>query len=267
MSRGIATRGATVLLTGATGGIGQAVARSLAANGASLVLTGRRTDVLSPLAKELGATSIAADLKDADDVLRLVAEAGPIDILIANAGLSASGAVLDFTVANLDSALDVNLRSPMVMARVLGEQMRDRGSGHIVFIGSIGGRISSAGGALYSATKFGLRGFSLGLREDLHGSGVGVSIVEPGFVRDAGMFADAGTPTPPGVRTSSPEDVARAVVRAIERNVGEIVVAPFEMRASSMLGVISPRLAARAQRLAGADKVAAKLSEVHRSKL
>lgn len=267
MARGMTTNGASVLLTGATGGIGQAIARLLAANGASLVLTGRRTDVLEPLAKELRATAIAANLKDEADVERLVAEAGPIDIFVANAGLSASGAVLDFTVANLDSALDVNLRAPMVLARLLGEQMRDRGRGQIVFVGSIGGRVSSAGGALYSATKFGLRGFSLGMREDLHGTGVGVSIVEPGFVRDAGMFADAGTPTPPGVRTSAPQDVARAVVRAIEHNVGEIVVAPIEMRASSMLGVISPRLAGRVQRLAGGDKVAAKLSEVHRSKL
>ena len=267
MPRGMQIRGKTVLVTGATGGIGQAIARTLASHGATLVLTGRRVDVLAPLAKELGATAIAANLADASDVERLLDEAGHIDILVANAGLSASGRILDFTVANLDSALSVNLRAPMVMARLLGERMAANGSGHIVFIGSVSGKVASGGGGLYSATKFGLRGFSFGLREDLRSAGVGVSIVEPGFIRDAGMFADAGAPTPPGVRTSSPDQVANGVVRAITKNVGEIVIAPLEMRFSVALGVAAPGIAAWIQRKAGGDKVAQQLSEVHRHKL
>jgi len=267
MARGIRLDRRRVLLTGATGGIGHAIARSLAAKGAMLTLTGRRVDVLAPLAAELAATAIAADLAAPDDVDRLISESADVDILVANAGLSASGAALDYTAENFDTTIAVNLRAPMVLARALAGQMRERGSGQIVFIGSVGGRVSSAGGALYSATKFGLRGFSLGFREDLHGTGVGVSIVEPGFIREAGMFADAGTPTPPGVRTSSPEQVARAVVKAIEKDVAEIVVAPIEMRASVVLGTIAPGLAARIQRMAGGDEVARKLSEIHRTKL
>jgi short-subunit dehydrogenase len=267
MPRGMSLNGRTVLLTGATGGIGHAIARALAAKGARLTLTGRRIDILEPLAKELGAHALAADLAQPADIDRLMAEVGDVEILVANAGLSASGAVLDFTVANLDSAIAVNLRAPMVMARLLGEQMKRNGSGQIVFIGSVGGKVSSAGGALYSATKFGLRGFSLGLREDLHKTGVGVSIVEPGFVSDAGMFADAGAPVPRGVRMSTPEQVATAVVRAIERDVAEIVVAPLEARLSVALGGASPGLAARVQRLAGGEKIAQQLSEVHRPKL
>jgi short-subunit dehydrogenase len=267
MPRGLALNGRHILLTGATGGIGHAIARSLAERGATLTLTGRRTDVLEPLAAELGATAIAADLANAADVDRLIASSLDVDVLVANAGLSASGAALDYSAASFDTAIAVNLRAPMVLARALAAQMKERGAGQIVFIGSVGGKVSSAGGALYSATKFGLRGFSLGFREDLHGTGVGVSLVAPGFVRDAGMFADAGTPTPPGVRTSSPEQVAKAVVRAIEKDIAEIVVAPMEMRVSTFLGTLAPGLAARVQRMAGGDEVARKLGEVHRSKL
>jgi short-subunit dehydrogenase len=267
MAHGMALHGSKVLITGATGGIGHAIARELAGSGARLTLTGRRIEVLEPLAAALGAVAVAADLSSPADVERLAADCVDTDILIANAGLSASGKVLEFTVANLDSAIAVNLRAPMVLARLLGDQMRLRGHGHIVFVGSLSAMVSSPGGALYSATKFGLRGFSLGLREDLHGSGVGVSIVEPGFIRDAGMFADAGTPTPPGARTSTPDQVARAVIKAIERNRAEVVVAPLEMRASTRLGMIAPTLAGIVQRHAGAEQVASALSAVHKPKL
>lgn len=266
-SRGPHLSGSTVLLTGATGGIGHAIARTLGAKGARLTLTGRRAEVLEPLAAELDAIAIAADLAKPDDVERLLDEVHNVDILVANAGLSASGGILDFSVANLDTALAVNLRAPIVLARVLAERMRDQRRGHIVFIGSVGGKVSSPGGSLYSATKFGLRGFSLGMRQDLAGSGVGVSIVEPGFVSDAGMFADAGAPVPRGVRMSTPEQVAAGVVRAIERNVDEIIIAPVEVRLGIALGAISPRLAARIQALAGAEQVAQKLSAVHLPKL
>jgi short-subunit dehydrogenase len=259
--------GSKVLLTGATGGIGQAIARALAGRGAQLTLTGRRTDVLAPLADELTATAVGADLANPADVERLATDCADTDILVANAGLSAAGSILEFTAANVDTVIATNLRAPMVLARLLAEQMRERGHGHIVFVGSLSGMVSSPGSALYSATKFGLRGFSLGLREDLHGTGVGVSIVEPGFIRNAGMFADAGTPNPRGTRTSSPEEVAAGVIKAIERNRPEVLVAPIEMRAGARLGQIAPRFAGLVQRHSGAHEVADALSAVHRQKL
>lgn len=173
--------GKTVLLSGATGGIGHAIAHQLHAEGAGLVLTGRRVDELGTLANELSAKAIAADLTQPEGLSRIIREAGPVDILVANAGVPASGHLSDFTAASLDEAIAVNLRAPMLMARQLTPDMQQRGSGHIVFIGSIGGRVSTADTAIYNATKFGLRGFALGLRQDLHGTGVGVSLVGPGI--------------------------------------------------------------------------------------
>jgi short-subunit dehydrogenase len=246
----------TVLLTGASGGIGQAIARALAARGAQLVLTGRRADVLEPLAQEVGGRALAVDLADRDAPARLVAEAGDVEILIANAALPASGTLDDYTLEQVDRALDVNLRAPIALAKLLSEGMVGRGRGHIVFVSSLSGKAASAGGSLYSATKFGMRGFALGLREDLRPAGVGVSTIFPGFIREAGMFAAARVELPRGVGTRSPEDVAGAVVRAIERNRAEIDVAPLSLRAGAAAAGLAPELAATVSRRMGGQRVA-----------
>ncbi|MEU5027649.1 SDR family NAD(P)-dependent oxidoreductase [Streptomyces milbemycinicus] len=256
--------GATVLLTGATGGIGQSLARALAARGAKLLLTGRREEVLQPLADRLGARAIVADLADRAQVDDLIAEAAGADILIANAALPSSGEVLGYAPDEVDRALEVNLRAPLQLARALAPRMVASGSGHIVMIGSLSGRTASPGAALYNASKFGLRGFALGLRQDLHGTGVGVSVVQPGFVRDTGMFADSGATTPPGVRTVSVRQVAVATLRAIERDRAEVNIAPLELRLGSALGGLFPSLAAVAQRNAGADRTTRQLAEGQR---
>jgi short-subunit dehydrogenase len=248
---------ATVLLTGATGGIGHAIARRLHGEGARLILTGRRTDVLEPLAQELGARSIAADLSDREAPARLLEEAGDVDVLVANAALPASGLLDSFGVDEIDRALDVNLRAPIVLARLLAPKLAARGSGHLVFISSLAGRAAAPRSSLYSGTKYGLRGFALGLRADLHAHGVGVSTVFPGFIRDAGMFAESGAKLPRGVGTSTPEQVAKGVQRAIERNKAEVVVAPAGVRMGAFFGGVAPSFAERATRRLGGDKVAA----------
>jgi len=251
--------GRTVLLTGATGGIGHAIARRLHAAGAKLVLTGRRDDVLEPLAQELGAQSTTVDLSDPDAVEHLLAEHGDVDILIANAALPASGPLFSFDVEQIDRALDVNLRAPIVMARVLGERMSTRGNGHLVFVSSLAGKSATSGSSVYSATKFGLRGFAMGLRGDLRAAGVGVSVVFPGFIRDAGMFADSGTQLPRGVGTSTPEEVADGVLSAIENNRGEVDVAPASVRLGAKLAGVAPGFTAAVQRRLGADRIAEEL--------
>jgi short-subunit dehydrogenase len=253
--------GARVLLTGATGGIGHAIARALHAKGASLVLSGRRTDVLEPLAKEVGARAVPADLSSMASLGGLLEEAGDIDILIANAALPGTGLLGDFTVEQIDTNLAVNLRAPIVMTQAVLPQMLERGCGQVVLIGSVSGITSSPGSALYNATKFGLRGFSNALRQDLHGTGVGVSIVMPGFVREAGMAVEGGLleQLPPGVRTVSPEQVAKGVLRAIRKDKGQVVVAPREMRVAATLGSVVPELGAAVQRMSGAADITAGL--------
>jgi short-subunit dehydrogenase len=249
-------RGKTVLVTGATGGLGTAIARALARRGAVPLLSGRRAEVLEPLAAETGGRAIAADLSVAGDVDRLLEEAGDVDVLVANAGLPGSGHITTFSVEEIDRALAVNLRAPMVMARRLAEPMAARGAGHVVLVSSLSGKAASGGGSVYAATKFGLRGFAHGLREDLRDAGVGVSVVLPGFIRDSGMFHDAGVKLPAFVGTKTPDDVGAAVVRAIERDRAEIDVAPLGLRAGAAFSGLAPELSARVQRRLGGAKVA-----------
>jgi short-subunit dehydrogenase len=251
--------GSSVLLTGATGGIGHAIARALRAQGASLLLTGRRTDVLEPLAAEVQGRATAIDLSDRAAVDRLLDEAGDVDVLIANAALPAAGDALDFTVEQIDRALEVNLRAPIVLSRVLGERMAARGRGHIVLISSLSGKSGQPASSIYSATKFGLRGFGQGLRGDLAPRGVGVSVVFPGFIRDAGMFHESGAKLPKGVGTSTPQDVAAAVVKAIRSNRGELDVAPVGLRAGTAFAQLAPGVSAKVAKLLGGDKVTAQL--------
>lgn len=248
--------GRTVLLTGATGGLGHALARALAGRGARLVLTGRRREPLQALAAELDARAEAADLSDPDAVRRLAAAHAGVDVLVANAGLPGSGALTSFTEAELDHALAVNLRAPVVLAHALLPAMLERGAGHLVFMSSLAGKAATEGSAVYSATKFGLRGFAGSLRADLHGTGVGVSAVFPGFVRDAGMWADTGLRLPRGVGTVSPEQVAAATVRAVERDLGEVDVAPLPLRAGASVAGLAPELAARVARRLGGRGIA-----------
>jgi short-subunit dehydrogenase len=249
-----------VLLTGASGGIGQAIARALAAQGASLILTGRRADTLSELAQEVSGQAVACDLAQRDEVASLIREVGQVDILVANAAHPASGVLTDLDQEQIDRMLEVNLRAPIALARALAPAMAERGRGHLVFISSLSGKVASASSSIYSATKFGLRGFALGLREDLRASGVGVSVVLPGFIREAGMFAAADIELPRGVGTRSPDQVAQAVVRAIEDNRAEVDVAPIGLRLGASLAGLAPELAARMSRLMGSDKVAADLT-------
>jgi uncharacterized protein len=258
--------GGNVVLTGASGGLGHAIARAVAPRSADLVLTARRTEVLEPLAADLGARVVGCDLSRREDVERLISEAGRVDVLIANAALPASGFLLELTQPEIDRMLEVNLRAPIALARAFARGMVERGRGHLAFISSLSGKTASPASSVYSATKFGLRGFALGLREDLRPHGVGVSVILPGFIREAGMFAESHASLPPGVGTRSPEEVARAVIAAIERNRAEMAVAPLPMRLGATIGGAAPGLASAVSRLLGSERIAAQIAAGQRDK-
>ena len=162
--------GKTVLLTGATGGLGRAIAKALAQRGARLIVSSRKAQELDELAASLsgsGHRTIVSDLAQPGAAAALLAEAGPIDVLVANAALPASGKLDSFTAEQVDRALRVNLEVPVQMTRELIPAFTARGSGHFVYISSISGKTATARASLYAATKFGLRGFALCLRDDL----------------------------------------------------------------------------------------------------
>jgi short-subunit dehydrogenase len=260
--------GARVLLTGASGGIGNAIARALHERGASLAITGRRADALEKLRDELGdrVDVLQADLCKHDDVAALPGRAGTVDVLVANAGLPGSGDLGGFSPEQIDRAIDVNLRAPMQITRALLPGMLERGRGHFVFVSSLSGKVPAAGSTVYSATKFGLRGFGSSLHDELHGTGVGATTVFPGFISDAGMFADSGVKLPPGVGMKSPEKVAAAVIEGIEKGRVEIDVAPLAVRATGKLAGVAPGAVTAVNRRFGGRNVSEGLAEAQREK-
>lgn len=248
------------LVTGATGGLGHAIARELAARGCTLTVTGRRESELSRLVGELGpcARGIRADLTNPDEVHTLMTRAAPVDILVANAGIGIPEDLGMLSDAEIEQAIRVNLLAPAALARAALEPMKRRGRGHIVFISSGAGLIATPGnGTVYTATKWGLRGLGLALRQELHGTGIGVSTIFPGPIRDAGMLADTGVALPRGFGTSSPADVARAVAEAIELDRAETTVASAAVRLLMGIGAVAPVAIGDLARLAGLGRIRA----------
>ena len=230
------------LVTGASGGLGATIACRLHHEGAQLVLSGRREGELSALAAEFGGKTrvVTADLARLEDVQRLAGQAAGVDILVANAGLPANGDLVDLSVEDIARAVDINIRSTLVLTRMLVPRMLRLGSGHVVIIGSLAGLASTPRSSIYNAGKFALRGFGHALHEELRGSGVGVSLISPTFVSETGMWADTGLrATHPEV---TPPQVADACVEAIHTNRAEILVAPRTQRLAVRVAGLFPEL-------------------------
>jgi uncharacterized protein len=242
-------RDKTVLLTGASTGLGPHIARRLHRDGARFVLSARNEAALRRLAEQLGgAAVITADLSRPGEPERLAAEAGAVDVLISNAGVPASGRLETFDIDQIDTALNVNIRAGIVLARALVPEMVKRRSGHLVFMSSIAGKLPTPGLTIYNATKFAVRGFGLSLREELAVSGVGVSVICPVYVSEAGMWAETGLKPHPVVGEVTPAQVADAVASAITRNRREVDVAGLGMKASLAVQALAPGLFAAAGR-------------------
>lgn len=222
-----ALNGSVVVVTGASSGIGAATAREFAKYGAHVILVARRAEELAKqvqfiTSRGYKASAIPADITDETQISHLVERAldefGRIDVLVNNAGIGRIRAFSDEPEEYINSVIDVNLRGAMLMTRQVLPGMLQRHQGAIISTASIAGHL--AVNPLYSATKFGLRGFSLSLRRDLLRSGISVSLVSPGYIR-TDMNKGAHLPMP------GPEIVAKAIVNLVIKPRSEIIVPAF----------------------------------------
>jgi 3-oxoacyl-[acyl-carrier protein] reductase len=214
--------GKGALVTGASRGIGRAIALRLASLGAAVAICGRDRSALATSLRDLEKTSSrvysqTADVTRSEDVAALVANAesalGPISILVNNAGIGIFGPVQQKTEQEWDHVLSTNLKSVFLVSRAVIPGMISRGSGDIVNISSLAGRNAFAGGALYCASKWGLQGLTACMAEDLREFGIRVSSVLPGSVA-----TDFGQRAKDPSKALAPEDVAHAVAMLLTQS-------------------------------------------------
>ena len=265
--------GQTVLLTGASGGLGMFMARALANRGVQLALTafpGTALEEVRAESEKLGvkARVFALDLRVPEQRTQLIAdvrsEFGSIDILINNAGVEFTAAYGDLTVENICDTIAVNLEAPMVLSRLVLPEMLARRQGHIVNISSLAGKSGPAYQEPYAATKAGLIGFTASFRGTHRGSGVSASAIVPGFV-EAGIYSQlkkrSGMAAPAMLGTSRPEKVAQAVVRAIEQDLPEVIINPLPVRPLLAFNALFPRAGEWLTRQTGANDFFGKVVE------
>lgn len=237
----------TVLITGAAGGFGQALTRQLLEKGAQLILTDHPSAKLSSQLKTLQAESgtgtvmacLDIDLATADGCEALYTAIQQLDVvpdvLINNAGIALVGNMVDLPTDRWETMVQVNLLTPMRLSSRFAPDMIARGQGHIVNISSLAGWIGIPGLTAYAASKYGLRGFSEGLRHELAPHNVGVTTVYPFFSRTPllssprfGKFSKSDRTLPPAL-TTDPNQIMATTIRAIERNQNEVFPDKFAL--------------------------------------
>ncbi len=249
-------RGRNALVTGAGGGLGAYIARALAVEGVNLALTDLEETQLSLLTDELSGRSVSvihstADLVDPSERQRLTtwaAEAlGPVDILVNNAGLEFGGSFVSLTAEELQAIVQVNLVATMDLTRIVLPGMLERSRGHVVNVASLAGRVPAPYLAAYSGTKHGIVGFTHALRTENGDDPVGFSVICPSFVSRVGMWArfEDQISAPGMIGTVTPEAVGGAVVRAIRKNLSEVIVSTRPVRPLVWLNAGAPRLATK----------------------
>jgi short-subunit dehydrogenase len=240
--------GAVALVTGASSGIGAETSRALAAAGARVAVVARTADRLAQLAAQLGgdrAAAFACDVRDAAAIERTVAAVrgrfGALDILVNNAGIGRYRPFLDTSVDETAEILDTNLHGALRFTRTVLPEMLARRRGHVVNVASIAARIGSRNHAIYCASKFALAGFTESLGYELDGTGVGLTLVNPGVI-DTPFFDHESFATFPKharARAIPASAVAAAIVRAIRRGDREVTI-PRAYALGVVLKTIAP---------------------------
>jgi short-subunit dehydrogenase len=246
-------KGKIALLTGGSRGLGPYIGQALAREGVHIGLTARTETELKAVAAELTefgvqAMAVVSDIREQGSLENLVekvkTEFGRIDILVNNAGMEWVSRYTHLSPEFIRTMIETNQIAPMLLTRLVLPDMLTQGSGHVVTLSSLGGKKGSPYSATYAATKAGLIAWTSGIREELRGTGVSASVVCPGFVSEAGMFAVYKKKPPKLTGATTPEKVAAAVVRAIKKDVGEIVVNPGPIWPIQILEAIHPGIIA-----------------------
>ncbi|MEE9166724.1 MAG: SDR family NAD(P)-dependent oxidoreductase [Candidatus Neomarinimicrobiota bacterium] len=236
--------GKVALVTGNSRGIGPYISRTLSREGVTIVGVARSAEGLERTEVDIRAQggkcySLPFDLTQLNDlpdlVERATSVAGEIDILINNAALESYKYYVNNDREDVSSILKLNLRVPMELSRLMLPTMQERG-GHIVNVASLAGKKGIIFNSIYSASKSGLITWTDAMDQELRGTGVGISVICPGYVRGVGMFANSHLEAPRLLGTSSPQSVADAVLKAIKEEKSEIIVNPGPIKPLLALG-------------------------------
>lgn len=269
-------KGKNALLTGGSKGLGPHIARFLAKEGVNLALTARSEGGLRDTAKDVADYKVNVKVYPGDitdqsfrkELLENVkTDFSRLDILINNAGMEWVSSYTALTPDYIEKMVQTNLIAAMLLTRLALPDMLAQKSGHIVSMSSLGGKRGNPYGGTYCATKAGLIEWTRGLRLELDGTGVGVSVICPGFVKESGMFAEYNKKPPWISNATTPEKVSQAVIKSIKKDIGEISVNPGPTWMIPLLDAIHPGMANWLYKIGGVFEFYREQAEENEAKL